>query len=217
MARTKASQPALHAASASPRASRAAPGTGTTGRTAPGRSGIARSANPAPSTFPSAMSSVASSVDSYFSSKLSRTIADLTKSTDLLRETRAGRAPGHADGLIFKFKSRWFKVGKAESRSPSEVSCFRDRMEYCFVRESIVDGAKDHIAMVMYYKDMVSPKVTPNFAFLFKVPRALHFYFQDYEPENEHHAIKLNFERERDCEGFKTKVLPIIRKFVPMR
>ena len=112
--------------------------------------------------------------------------------------------------MIFKCKCRRFKVGKAESRYPSDVRFFEDRIEYCFVRES--KFGKDHIAMVMYYRDMISAKLSmQQGCFVYRVPRQLHHYFQDYEPENQTHVMKVKFDRQSEVAEFKENVLPVIR------
>ena len=149
------------------------------------------------------------SIDGYFSAKLSQSINNLTKSTDMLRLSKSANAPAKTNGLILKCKCRRFKVGKAKSRYPSDVRFFHDRTEYCFVRES--QFGKDHISMVMFYKDMISAKLsTQQGAFVYKIPRHLHHYFQDYEPENEHHIMKVKFDKQSEVNAFKADVLPVI-------
>lgn len=87
---------------------------------------------------------------------------------------------------------------------------FEDRIEYCFVRES--QFGKDHIAMVMYYRDMISAKLSmQQGCFVYRVPRQLHHYFQDYEPENQLHVMKVKFERQSDLTAFSARVLPVIK------
>ena len=100
-------------------------------------------------------------------------------------------------------------MGKAESRYPSDVRFFHDRIEYLFVRES--HFGKDHISMCMYYRDMVSAKVSSQQGcFVYKIPRELHHYFQDYEPENEHHVMKVRFETQTEMREVKEEVMPTI-------
>ena len=112
--------------------------------------------------------------------------------------------------MIFKCKCRRFKVGKAESRYPSDVRFFEDRVEYQFVRES--QFGKDHIAMVMFYRDMISAKLsTQQGCFVYRIPRNLHHYFQDYEPENQLHVMKVKFERNSEMKEFKESVLHVIQ------
>ena len=177
-------------------------------------------------------------MDAYFSSKLSKSIESLTQSTDSLRLSKSSNAPSktlgrtaiaaiaidppHPDrrcvpsrspplqGLLLKCKCRRFKMGKAESRYPSDVRFFDDRIEYCFVRES--QFGKDHIAMVMYYRDMVAAKLSSQRgSFVYKIPRHLHHYFQDYEPENEHHVMVVKFDRQSEMDKFRDEVLPLIQ------
>lgn len=149
-------------------------------------------------------------IDGYFSSKLTKSIENLTKSTDMLKLSKSSNAPAKTNGLIFKCKCRRFKVGKAESRYPSDVRFFDNRIEYCFVRES--QFGKDHIDMVMFYRDMISPKLsTQQGCFVYRIPRHLHHYFQDYEPENQLHVMKVKFERQSELTEFKTNVLPVIQ------
>ena len=99
-------------------------------------------------------------------------------------------------------------MGKAESRY-LDVRFFDDRIEYCFVRES--QFGKDHIAMVMYYRDMVAAKLSSQRAASYKILRHLHHYFQDYEPENEHHVMVVKFDRQSEMDKFRDEVLPLIQ------
>jgi len=106
-------------------------------------------------------------------------------------------------GLLYTAPAERFAVAECVSRQPSAMSFFDDRATYAFAHP-----LKGRVDMVMYYKDMVDPRVARSQRlFTFRVKKTLRHFVDEYEPYNSAHQLSLCFKTMEGLEKFEQLVL----------
>ena len=108
-----------------------------------------------------------------------------------------------AKGLLYTAPAERFAVAECVSRQPSAMSFFDDRATYAFAHP-----LKGRVDMVMYYKDMIEPRVTRSQRlFTFRVKKTLRHFVDEYAPYNSAHRLSLCFKSMEGLEKFEQLVL----------
>ena len=106
-------------------------------------------------------------------------------------------------GLLYTAPAERFAVAECVSRQPSAMSFFDDRATYAFAHP-----LKGRVDMVMYYKDMIDPRVARSQRlFTFRVKKTLRHFVDEYEPYNSTHQLSLCFKTMEGLEKFEQLVL----------
>ena len=97
-------------------------------------------------------------------------------------------------------------VGKLQAKHPSPVRFMPDRVIYHFMHPF----QSKEISMEMFYRDMCDASLDDaKRIFSFRIPRELHHFGDDYNPDNYQHRICIGLGSSLDCDQVKTKILPL--------
>jgi hypothetical protein len=98
-----------------------------------------------------------------------------------------------------------FMVGRLQSKYPSPVHFYPDKVSYVFHHPF----QSKEIAMDMYFRDMSSAQVSGT-TFQFKISRPLHEYISDYDHSDPSHVIALALSSKTDSDWVRCEILPKI-------
>jgi hypothetical protein len=115
-------------------------------------------------------------------------------------QERHGLAGTRSETPILTTPSRSFVVGRLESKFPSPVQFFGDRVEYQFHHPY----DRKVVSMVMYYRDMSNAMISDRKRELqFKIMRRLEEFGDDYDYRQHTHVVSIGFGSSADVSSLR--------------